>query len=81
MRHPRKARERRTTQKRKENMFASYLIIAGVLMLIAGHLTLVHRMFMRSEPRVCAPAHDLTKSDLPQTAAAAPDCQDLATAV
>ena len=30
-------------------MFASYLIIAGVLTLIAGHLTLVHRLFMRSE--------------------------------
>ncbi len=62
-------------------MFASYLIIAAVLTLIAGHLTLVNYMFMRSEPRVASPAHDLTESNLPQTAVAAPDCHDLATAV
>ena len=36
-------------------MFASYLIIAAVLTLIAGHLTLVNYMFMRSEPRVASP--------------------------
>jgi hypothetical protein len=58
-------------------MFASCLIIAAVLTLIAGHLTLVNRMFMRSEAQGPVPAHDLTQSDLPQTSVAGPDCHGL----
>lgn len=61
-------------------MFASYLIIAAVLTLIAGHLALVNRMFMRSEQcDFSAPAQGEKKRDLPPIAAAQ-DCPRFATA-
>jgi len=62
----------RPTQNERKDMVASCLIIAAVLALVGGHLTLVHRMFMCSETRgLSAPVRDETKMDLRQIAAPA----------
>ena len=62
-------------------MFASYLIIAGVLTLIAGYLTLAHCMFMRSEPRdISVRTQGERAKNRPQIAAAPQNSDRLATA-